>query len=95
MVAVLTAALSILLAGPAAGAEPVRIGFMAPLSGIFAHAGKDVLDGLKLGLEQSGGGVSVLDVQPGRVSQDARVRPQLPAGQASSSATVEVFGGIA
>jgi hypothetical protein len=94
MVAVLTVALSILLAGAAVGGEPVRIGFMAPLSGIFAQAGKDMLDGLKLGLEQSGGGVSVLDVQPGRVFQSARVRPQLPAGQALSSATVGVFGGI-
>jgi branched-chain amino acid transport system substrate-binding protein len=39
-------------------ADPIRIGFLAPLSGIFAQAGKDMLDGLKMGLEQSGGQVA-------------------------------------
>ena len=39
---------------PAAAAEPIRIGFMAPLSGLFAQAGKDMLDGLRLGLEEAG-----------------------------------------
>jgi branched-chain amino acid transport system substrate-binding protein len=48
--------LSITLAAPAA--EPIRIGFMGPLSGIFAQAGKDMLDGLKMGLEVAGGQVA-------------------------------------
>jgi branched-chain amino acid transport system substrate-binding protein len=48
--------LSITLAAPAA--EPIRIGFMGPLSGIFAQAGKDMLDGLKMGLEAAGGQVA-------------------------------------
>lgn len=39
---------------PAAAAEPIRIGFMGPLSGLFAQAGKDMLDGVRLGLEESG-----------------------------------------
>lgn len=48
--------LTLTLAGPppAAAAEPIRIGFMAPLTGIFAQSGKDMLDGLKLSLEQLG-----------------------------------------
>jgi branched-chain amino acid transport system substrate-binding protein len=52
----LTAALFLALAafpaGPAAGAEAIRVGFMGPLTGIFAQAGKDMLDGLKMALEQ-------------------------------------------
>ncbi len=36
----------------AATGEPIRVGFMAPLSGQFAQAGKDMLDGLRLYLEQ-------------------------------------------
>jgi branched-chain amino acid transport system substrate-binding protein len=33
-------------------AEPIRIGFMAPMTGIFAQAGQDMVAGLKLSLEQ-------------------------------------------
>jgi len=39
---------------PAAAAEPIRIGFLAPLSGLFAQAGKDMLEGMQLGLEEAG-----------------------------------------
>jgi branched-chain amino acid transport system substrate-binding protein len=39
---------------PAASAEPIRVGFMAPLSGMFAQAGKDMLVGFRLGFEQAG-----------------------------------------
>ena len=39
-------------AGPAAAAETIRVGFLGPLTGIFAQAGKDMLDGLKMSLEQ-------------------------------------------
>src|SRR5262249_61403780 len=35
-------------------AETIRVGFMAPLTGIFAQAGKDMLEGLKLAFEQMG-----------------------------------------
>src|SRR6266481_2598694 len=45
---------SLVAATPATAAEPIRIGFMAPLSGLFAQAGKDMLDGLRLGLEEAG-----------------------------------------
>src|SRR5262249_56900567 len=37
---------------PAGAAETIRIGYLGPLTGIFAQAGKDMLDGLKLSLEQ-------------------------------------------
>ena len=41
------------VASPAA-AEPVKIGFMGPLTGIFAPAGKDMLEGLRMAFEQAG-----------------------------------------
>ena len=54
----LSAALFLALAvgpwGSAAAAEAIRVGFMGPLTGIFAQAGKDMLDGLKIALEQVG-----------------------------------------
>jgi branched-chain amino acid transport system substrate-binding protein len=50
--------LALLVTTPAPAADPIRVGFLAPLSGIFAQAGKDMLDGLKMGLEQSGGQVA-------------------------------------
>jgi len=37
---------------PSGAADPLRIGYIGPLTGIFAQAGKDMLDGLKLSLEQ-------------------------------------------
>ena len=44
--------LMFLVARPAAAAETIRIGYLGPLTGIFAQAGKDMLDGLKMSLEQ-------------------------------------------
>ncbi|HZP37200.1 MAG TPA: ABC transporter substrate-binding protein [Methylomirabilota bacterium] len=41
-------------AAPASAAEPIRIGYLGPLTGIFAQAGKDMLDGLRMSLEQAG-----------------------------------------
>jgi branched-chain amino acid transport system substrate-binding protein len=41
-------------ATPAAAADTIRIGFLGPMSGMFAQAGKDMTDGMKLGLEESG-----------------------------------------
>ena len=42
----------LLLTGATAGAESIRVGYLGPLSGIFAAAGKDMLDGLKMAFEQ-------------------------------------------
>ena len=43
-------------ATPAAAAtsEPIRVGAMAPLSGLFAQPGKDIIDGFRLYFEQIG-----------------------------------------
>src|SRR5215813_14421961 len=42
----------LLLTGPTAGAESIRVGYLGPLTGIFAAAGKDMLDGLRMAFEQ-------------------------------------------
>ena len=42
------------IAAPALAADPVKIGYLGPQSGIFAPAGKDMLEGLKMALEQAG-----------------------------------------
>ncbi len=51
-VAAVALALVLLAARPSPAAETIRIGYLGPLTGIFAQAGKDMLDGLKLSLEQ-------------------------------------------
>src|SRR5467141_479723 len=50
--AVVVLILVLLLAAPVAGAESIRVGYLGPLTGIFAAAGKDMLDGLKMAFEQ-------------------------------------------
>src|SRR5215831_1916961 len=53
-IACMMLALALLGPRPAGAAETIRVGYLGPLTGIFAQAGKDMLDGLKLGLEQAG-----------------------------------------
>ena len=48
----------VLVASTAPAAEPIKVGFVGPLTGIFAQAGKDMLDGLKMGLEGAGGQIA-------------------------------------
>jgi branched-chain amino acid transport system substrate-binding protein len=50
--AVAALALLLLVPSSAPGADPIRVGYLGPLTGIFAAAGKDMLDGLKLAFEQ-------------------------------------------
>ena len=42
------------MTGPAVAAEAIRVGYLGPLTGIFAQAGKDMLDGFKMAFEQVG-----------------------------------------
>ena len=42
----------LLLTSQAGGADSIRVGYLGPLTGIFAAAGKDMLEGLKMAFEQ-------------------------------------------
>jgi len=46
-----------------AGAEELRIGYIAPTTGIFAQVGKDMVDGFQLYLEQHGNKLGGMDVK--------------------------------
>ncbi|HYB43974.1 MAG TPA: ABC transporter substrate-binding protein [Candidatus Methylomirabilis sp.] len=50
----LALALAIGAALTAAAADTIRVGYIGPLTGIFAQAGKDMLDGFKMAFEQAG-----------------------------------------
>ena len=53
--AVLALMLGTLVTPPTSGAaDTIKVGFMAPLSGIFAQADKDMLEGIRLAFEQIG-----------------------------------------
>jgi branched-chain amino acid transport system substrate-binding protein len=44
----------VMLAVSVSAAEPVKVGFIGPLSGIFAPAGKDMSEGIRMAFEQAG-----------------------------------------
>ncbi|HEY7650858.1 MAG TPA: ABC transporter substrate-binding protein [Methylomirabilota bacterium] len=52
VLALLSIAIGVL--APADAAESIRVGFLAPLTGIFAQAGKDMLEGVKMAFDQAG-----------------------------------------
>src|SRR5437899_382680 len=54
LMAVTIAAITMLAAGEAFAQGPVKIGFLAPLSGAIAQAGKDMYSGCELFWEESG-----------------------------------------
>jgi branched-chain amino acid transport system substrate-binding protein len=55
-------ALALSLSAPA-NAEELRIGFIAPVTGIFAQIGKDMVDGFQLYLDQHGNKLGGMDVK--------------------------------
>jgi branched-chain amino acid transport system substrate-binding protein len=52
-----------LATGATAGAEELRIGFLAPTTGIFAAVGKDMVDGFQMYLDQVKGNLSGAQVK--------------------------------
>ena len=57
----------------AQAAEPIKIGFFAPLSGFAAQTGKDMLTGLQFYLKEQGGKVAGRDVI--LVTEDTEAKP--------------------
>src|SRR2546422_6149997 len=58
LTAVTIAAITMLVASPAFAQGPIKIGFLAPLSGAIAQAGKDMYSGCELFWEESGGQIA-------------------------------------
>ena len=46
-----------------ASAEELRIGYISPVTGIFAQVGKDMVDGFQMYLDEHGGKLGGLDVK--------------------------------
>ena len=55
-------ALSLAAAAPA-NAEELRIGFIAPMTGIFAQIGKDMVNGFQMYLDEHGGKLGGAEVK--------------------------------
>jgi branched-chain amino acid transport system substrate-binding protein len=58
-----------------ARAEELRIGFIAPTTGIFAQVGKDMVDGFQLYLDQHGGKLGGADVK--FIVEDEQGKPDI------------------
>jgi hypothetical protein len=58
-----------------ARAEELRIGFIAPMTGLFAQVGKDMTDGFQLYLDQHGGKLGGMDVK--FILEDDQAKPDL------------------
>ena len=58
-----------------ARAEELRIGFIAPMTGIFAQVGKDMVNGFQMYLDEHGGKLGGMDVK--FIVEDAQAKPDL------------------
>ena len=61
------------ITSPSAAAEELRIGFIAPVTGTFAQIGKDMVDGLKLYLEETNGDFA--DAKVKLILEDSQAKP--------------------
>src|SRR5262249_14894428 len=67
-------ALALGLSAPA-GAEELRIGYISPVTGIFAQVGKDMVDGFQLYLDEHGNKLGGMDVK--FIVEDDQGKPDL------------------
>ena len=58
-----------------AQAEELRIGFIAPMTGLFAQVGKDMTDGFQMYLNEHGGKLGGMDVK--FIVEDDQAKPDL------------------
>jgi branched-chain amino acid transport system substrate-binding protein len=61
--------------GTPAPAEELRLGFIAPMTGLFAQVGKDMSDGFNMYLEEHGGKLGGMDVK--FIVEDDQAKPDL------------------
>ncbi len=62
-----------LTAASSARAEELRIGFIAPMTGIFAQVGKDMVNGFQMYLDEHGGKLGGMDVK--FIVEDDQAKP--------------------
>src|ERR1700757_1932318 len=82
------------LATPASAAEELRIGFIAPMTGLFAQVGKDMVDGFQLYLDEHGNKLGGVDVK--FILEDDQAKPDLGVTKAKKlvlSDQVQMFVG--
>jgi branched-chain amino acid transport system substrate-binding protein len=58
---------------PAAHADELRIGFIAPMTGIFAQVGKDMVDGFQMYLDEHGGKLGGAEIK--FIVEDNQAKP--------------------
>ena len=58
-----------------AQAEELRIGFIAPMTGLFAQVGKDMVDGFQMYLDEHGNKLGGMDVK--FILEDDQAKPDL------------------
>jgi branched-chain amino acid transport system substrate-binding protein len=79
-----------------AQAEELRIGFIAPMTGLFAQVGKDMVDGFQLYLDEHGNKLGGADVK--FIVEDNQAKPDLAVTKAKKlvlSDNVQMFiGGV-
>jgi len=79
-----------------AGADELHIGFIAPMTGIFAQVGKDMVDGFQLYLTEHGNKLGGMDVKV--IFEDDQAKPDLGVTKAKKlilSDKVDMFiGGV-
>ena len=76
----------------AAQAEELRIGFIAPMTGLFAQVGKDMVDGFQLYLDEHGnklggadGNLSSRTIRQNRISASPKPRSSYSVIKSKSS----------
>ncbi len=58
-----------------AQAEELRVGFIAPMTGLFAQVGKDMVDGFQMYLDEHGNKLGGMDVK--FILEDDQAKPDL------------------
>src|ERR1700750_3327458 len=72
---------------PAVQAEELRIGFLAPMTGLFAQVGKDMVDGFQLYLDEHGNKLGGMDVK--FILEDDQAKPDLGVTKAKKLALAD------